>query len=300
MAPPAANPPVSSSVCQSQHCCRVLSYAHTLFSSCNRLEDRFVDFSRLRCAGGSGGKGSLSQEMLRRKFKLRPDGGHGGNGGSVIIVADPNQHTLRRSQPHVQAGKGTNGTSQERLGRSGKNLIVRVPCGTVVRRVVTVEEEDPYGEVGQVDMTHDENDEENSSDDADTAFASWNIDRDSTNNQGVEFFALDDPLDDDEVTTEDVGDGAQGEDEPVLTIERKSVYLADLDKPGAYVMVAKGGRGGIGTMFYSSVHGPLPEPRTLIQRAQPEPGEVAFLELELKLIADIGLVGFPNAGMLRT
>eukprot|EP00977_Amphora_coffeiformis_P004631 scaffold1000_cov166-Amphora_coffeaeformis.AAC.21 len=269
-------------------------------------KDRFVDFSRLRCAGGTGGKGSLSHQTLRRKYNLRPDGGHGGNGGSIIIVADPHEQSLRRSQPHVQAEKGGNGSSQERLGRNGKNLIIRVPCGVIVRRIVTPEEEDLYGEVGELDEINDdddddeqeENDEEENGDEADTTFANWNVDRDSTNNQGVEFFALDDDdsFGDDDFTNGIAEDTQEEEDDNIVPYaERKRVYLADLDKPGAHVMVARGGRGGQGTMFYSSVHGPLPEPKVLIQKAKPEPGEVAYLELELKLIADVGLVGFPNA-----
>lgn len=268
------------------------------FSRTSGLEDRFVDFSRLRCAGGTGGKGSLSQLMLRRKQHMRPDGGHGGQGGSVIIVADSNEQSLKRSHPHVQAEKGTNGSSKGKLGRNGKNLIVPVPCGVVVRRIVAPEEDDLPDDIGELDMTNDDS-EENGGRDVQDAFASWNVDRDTTNSQGVEFFSLDDPLDMDDnfSTTEYIFDGTEEEEEHVGRADgRERVYLADLDKPGAHVVVARGGRGGVGTLRYSSVHGPLPDARVLIENAKPEPGEVAFLELELKLIADVGLVGFPNAG----
>ena len=78
--------------------------------------------------------------------------------------------------------------------------------------------------------------------------------------------------------------------------EREKVVLADLDEPGAYVLVARGGRGGLGNCTYAKKHGPLPDPALLMKRARPQEGEVSFLELELKLIADLGLVGFPNAG----
>ena len=266
-----------------------------------KKKDRFVDISRLRCAGGSGGKGNLSQQMLRRKHKLKPDGGHGGNGGSVIIVADPREQSLRRSHPHVQAEKGANGSSQDKLGRNGKNLIIRVPCGVIVRRIVNSEGEELYGQVGDADEINEDEEDEENSDDAESTFAKWNVDRDesSTNNQGVEFFSLED--DSYEFAGESFDGTQDAESDDILEAAgRKRVYLADLDKPGAHVMVARGGRGGIGTMLYSSIHGPLPEAKLLIQNAKPEPGEVAYLELELKLIADVGLVGFPNAGMLRS
>ena len=256
---------------------------------------RFVDKTRVRVVGGPGGKGSLSQQSLRRKHKLRPDGGHGGNGGCVILVADPRQQSLRRSLSHVQAEKGGNGSSKEKLGRNGKNSIVRVPCGVIVRRIVAPGE-DMYDDgedddVEDIDLQQSQESSLNS-----VPFASWNVSVDSKNNEGVEFFAMDDDFD----------EGDDADDANVMEANlvglhvnsgRKKIYLTDLDKPGSYIMVAKGGRGGLGTMQYSSVHGPLPNARKLIEMAQPEPGEVAFLELELKMIADIGLVGFPNAGM---
>lgn len=77
---------------------------------------------------------------------------------------------------------------------------------------------------------------------------------------------------------------------------RESVVLADLDIPGSHIMVAHGGRGGVGTCYYAKDHNPLPDMELLKQNATPGLGEVAFLELELKSIADLGLVGFPNAG----
>jgi GTP-binding protein len=78
--------------------------------------------------------------------------------------------------------------------------------------------------------------------------------------------------------------------------ERETVEIADLDKPGSRIVVAKGGRGGYGNMTFGSTNGPLPPPEVIANYAEPELGETCHLELELKLIADIGLVGFPNAG----
>jgi len=79
-------------------------------------------------------------------------------------------------------------------------------------------------------------------------------------------------------------------------MEREKVTVADLDKPGSYIVIASGGRGGVGNSAYAKRQY---APHILTKAAEKSrgvPGEEVFLELELKLIADIGLVGFPNAG----
>jgi GTP-binding protein len=262
----------------------------------NRPSYRFVDRTRVKVVGGTGGKGSTSCHQLPRKYKIRPDGGHGGNGGSVVIVADPNEQTLKSSHPHAFAEKGTNGEPQERFGRSGKNLIIRVPCGVVIRRILDHDEfwdekakvvrkrwlpPAPVANEGANDVeTHrsakkreyevDENDVE---DDVERL------------RQGLEIEVFPQGRD-------------ESDDEPASGSrdDRESVVLADLDTPGSHIMVAHGGRGGVGTCFYAKDHNPLPDMDLLKQNATPGTGEVAFLELELKSIADLGLVGFPNAG----
>jgi GTP-binding protein len=246
----------------------------------NKPSYRFVDRTRVRVTGGIGGKGSLSMHSIRRKFKLKADGGYGGNGGSVIIVADPDEQTLSWSHPHAQAEKGTNGTSQDRHGRTGQNLILRVPCGVVVRRVLD------YNEVWDEDsqmvfkLKPDGSVED---------WAEVDLEGDMQQDEQDDSGLVANPLyhqhfaDDEEDINDQQGD-------------RETITLADLDEPGSYIMVARGGKGGVGTSKYSSRHGALPDARVLIDNAKPEPGEVAFLELELKLIADVGLVGFPNAG----
>jgi GTP-binding protein len=222
----------------------------------NRSSYLFIDRTRVRVQGGCGGKGSLSSLSLRQKHKLRPDGGHGGNGGSVLIVADPKEQSLRWTHPHVRAKDGSNGGPQEMQGRTGKNLVVRVPCGVVVKRVLDYDE-------------------------------TWDEERQRVVKLGWE--------DEDD---EDVGFDADFYDQPEITAkeERETIVLADLDEPGSNVLVAKGGLGGVGSCLYASLHGPKPDDREMIRNAQPKPGEEVFLELELKMIADLGLVGFPNAG----
>jgi GTPase len=284
----------------------------------NRPSYRFVDRIRIRVSGGRGGKGSLSAQSLRRKHKLRPDGGHGGDGGSVIIVADPNEQTLSWSHPHIQAEQGTNGSSQEKFGRNGRNLILRVPCGVVVKRIINHGEEwdEETRSVRKLswrrDQWEDDEVEQRDLDDLVVKQKGYDIDlfpdNDSESDEEEEednsddVFKLRQGLEIDVFPEDDAGGddaGAEAEffsDEDDTSQGRHSLVLADLDESGAHVLVARGGRGGIGTCVYSKEHGPLPDARVLITKAKPKLGEVAFLELELKLIADLGLVGFPNAG----
>jgi GTP-binding protein len=275
-----------------------------------RASYRFVDRTRVRCAGGSGGNGSLSMFRIGRKHKRRPDGGHGGWGGSVIIVADPKEQSLRWTHPHVAAESGAHGSSQKQNGRNGKNLVLRVPLGVVVRRVLDVNEYwDPDTrtviKAGQEDddrlfddTEEEEQDEIDDDDDDDT----WSDNYDSDGSD-------DDDDDEREATQTNFGHipEQQGDidyeylDNPDLHQftpwgEREKIDIADLDKPGAFVVIAKGGRGGIGSSIFAGRHGSLLKTEVLSKMAKPIEGEEAALELELKLIADVGLVGFPNAG----
>jgi GTP-binding protein len=173
----------------------------------------FVDEVDIHVTAGDGGHGALS--FRREKFVPRggPDGGDGGTGGSVYLVASPRKNTLIdfRYHPEFAARRGGHGRGANKTGQSADDLEIEVPVGTLVF------EKDPSGAPGAV--------------------------------------------------------------------------LADLTEEGQKVLVAKGGRGGRGnTRFVSSTNR---APR----RVEPgEPGEERFLRLQLKLLADVGLVGFPNAG----
>lgn len=149
----------------------------------------------------------------REKFVPRggPSGGDGGHGGSVYIVADPNLNTLLnyRFQKTFSAGRGAHGEGSNRTGRTGDDIELTVPVGTVVYEHVD-------GEL---------------------------------------------------------------------------VLLADLATPGERVQVAKGGLGGWGNAHFATATNRAP------RKTQPGlPGEERELRLHLKLLADVGLVGFPNAG----
>jgi GTP-binding protein len=168
-----------------------------------------VDYAKVRATGGDGGRGCVSFRREKYVPKGGPDGGNGGRGGSVILVVDPHLRTLLdcRETQEFRADSGRPGSGNNRTGKDGRDLVVRVPAGTVVRDLGT-------GEV-----------------------------------------------------------------------------LCDLTEAGARHSVVRGGRGGRGNAEFATPTHQAP------RRADPgEPGETRSLELELKLIADVGLVGLPNAG----
>lgn len=173
----------------------------------------FVDEVDIHVAAGNGGNGCLS--FRREKFVPRggPDGGDGGAGGSVYIVATPTKNTLIdfRYHPEFEAKRGAHGQGANKTGHSGNDLEIAVPTGTLVF--------DKSPETGDLTL------------------------------------------------------------------------LADLAEEGQRVLVAKGGRGGRGNARFVSSTNRAP------RRTEPgEEGEERFIRLQLKLIADAGLVGFPNAG----
>ena len=167
----------------------------------------FVDTAKVYIKAGKGGNGAISFRHEIYIPKGGPDGGDGGKGGDVVFVASKDCDTLIdfRFQPKLIAEDGKAGSGQKSSGKSGKDLIVEVPIGTVVKR---------DGEV-VADLTHDE--------------------------------------------------------------ER--------------AIVAHGGDGGYGNWHFRSSTRQVPKIAEL-----GNPGEAFDAELELKLLADVGLVGFPNAG----
>lgn len=167
----------------------------------------FVDTAKVYIKAGKGGNGAISFRHEIYIPKGGPDGGDGGKGGDVVFVASKDCDTLIdfRYQPKLIAEDGKAGSGQKSSGKSGKDLIVEVPIGTIVKR---------DGEI-VADLTHDE--------------------------------------------------------------ER--------------AIVAHGGDGGYGNWHFRSSTRQVPKIAEL-----GNPGEAYEAELELKLLADVGLVGFPNAG----
>src|SRR3989304_4891386 len=169
----------------------------------------FVDEARIFVASGSGGDGVV--HFRREKYIPRggPDGGDGGKGGDVILEARPQLGSLTpfRGKVHHRAQPGKSGGGNRRAGKRGEDLILGVPCGTIV-----------------VD-------------------------------------------------------------------EQTGSVLGELMSEGNRLRIAKGGRGGRGNARYATPSNQAPR---MAERG--EPGEERWLQLELRLIADIGIVGVPNAG----
>ena len=168
-----------------------------------------IDQAVIHVRGGDGGSGCVS--FRREKYVPRggPDGGDGGRGGDVVLIADPQLTTLLdyQYQQQYRAERGRHGQGKNRTGASGQDAVLRVPAGTVVKEADTGE------------------------------------------------------------------------------------FLGELVKPGDRLVVARGGRGGRGNASYATSTRQAPREHEIGR-----PGEERRIELELKLIADVGLVGQPNAG----
>jgi len=169
----------------------------------------FVDYVEVEVAAGNGGHGCVSFRTEKFAPKGGPDGGDGGNGGSVVGVADEQLATLLdyRYRRRYQADNGRPGSGSLKTGKSGKDTILRLPVGTIIKDC----------ETGQV--------------------------------------------------------------------------IVDLNEPGATAVIARGGKGGYGNAHFKS---PVNQTPRFAQEGQP--GERRRISLELKLLADVGLVGLPNAG----
>ena len=169
----------------------------------------FTDEVKIYIKAGDGGNGCVS--FRREKFIPRggPDGGNGGKGGDVIIQADINTSNLLtyRYKRHFSSQKGTHGSGKNRQGKSGEDLILKVPCGTQI-----------YA-------------------------------------------------------------------------DNKETLIADLDKSGKTIIMAKGGRGGVGNAYFKSPTNRAPKNAT-----EGELGENMWVYLNLKMISDVGIIGLPNAG----
>lgn len=170
---------------------------------------KFIDEAKIYVAAGDGGNGVASFRREKYIPKGGPDGGDGGRGGSVHVVADQNINTLidYRYTRKFLAQRGENGGSKDCYGKAGEDIVLRMPVGTVVT------------------------------------------------------------------------DANSGE------------VIADLDRHGKDIVIARGGRGGLGNIHFKSSVNRAPR-----QCTKGEPGEELDLKLELKVLADVGLLGLPNAG----
>lgn len=226
----------------------------------------FVDEVKIYAQAGKGGNGCVA--FLREAFRPKggPCGGNGGRGGDVVLVADRDVNDLiaQYYQPRLIAEKGENGKGKGMDGKSGKDLIVKVPCGTLVWRL-TSSKPAPMVEplkAGKPMLK--------------MAGRSRPILRTSGSVAALEYNLEEENPD---TTT------------PLTHSHSKGELIADLTEHGQRFVLCKGGRGGLGNKnFANSVE---QTPRFALPG---EPGEEGEFLLELRIIADVGLVGYPNAG----
>jgi len=210
----------------------------------------FVDEIKVTVAAGHGGPGCVAFQRESFRPKGGPSGGNGGKGGDVILEADHDINNLvaQYYQPRLIAPSGEPGKGKGMDGKAGPDLVIKVPCGTMVWKVsdagVTSASAPPAGVVSHA--------------------------------EGGVFLEVD-----------------LEAEEPVVVRdpEAEGELVADLTEHGQRLVLCRGGRGGLGNRnFATSV-------RQAPRFAQPgEPGEAGHYRLELSLLAEVGLVGYPNAG----
>jgi GTPase len=193
---------------------------------------QFIDEAVIHVKAGDGGNGSAAFRREDGVPRGGPSGGDGGNGGSIIVVADPQLSSLLdfKYRRNYAADRGEDGRNKDQYGAAGKDLVLRVPVGTVILAAAR-RRPDPDAE--------------------------------------AEPDAPADPA----------------EPDPPGTL------LADLSEAGARFVLARGGVGGRGNIHFKTPWNQAP------RTAEPgTPGDDRTVRLELKLLADVGLLGYPNVG----
>ena len=235
----------------------------------------FVDSVKIFARAGHGGNGCVA--LLREAFRPKggPCGGDGGRGGDIVLEAchDINNLIAQYYSPRIVAKNGLPGQGKGKTGKSGPTVVVKVPCGTTIWRLVdpeTARIQEAYqrgSDSGQEDLSESEASIEKTG-------ATDGMIRHQGSERAVEI--------DLEQTQEEETDS-----EPRLQKE----LAADLVEDGQRFVLCRGGKGGLGNQHFANSKHQTP------RFAQPgQPGDEGTFLLELRILAEIGLVGYPNAG----
>lgn len=236
-----------------------------------------IDLVKLILVAGDGGRGRVSFLRLRKVPKGGPDGGDGGNGGHVIIRGNKNLATLKHFQGKVlyEANDGVAGDKRKKIGAKGESLILEVPIGTSV------------GVVAENDIAKKRR-----------TFVGINtlLKRDAVRMQKFHLEREGAQIPEQYYQTLQVlgtGEEVEPDVQEILQATKKvePTIVAEITEDGQEIVICQGGFGGRGNeRFKSSIN------TTPLEAEFGSEGEKRAVVLELKLLADVGLVGFPNAG----
>ncbi len=226
----------------------------------------FIDEIKIYARAGHGGKGCVAFHREAYVAKGGPSGGNGGRGGSVILQADHDLNNLiaQYYQPRLIAPDGEAGLGKGMDGHAGKDLVVKVPCGTLVWKLA--------GENVSAGENEDEDDNEKP------------VFKTSASRRPVIRSASGSVAQEIDLSKEETGKLPESH-------SAKGELVADLTRHGQQFVLCGGGRGGLGNRNFATAARQTP------RFAQPgEPGDEGDFLFELRIMAEVGLVGYPNAG----